>query len=86
MVCLDTDILVGLLKGDGKAIDLINKLQSRGNSLKTTIITAYELLKGAATSSKPQENLKIVRDLLFNINILPLNYVSREEAAEFIVV
>ncbi|MEM2083638.1 MAG: type II toxin-antitoxin system VapC family toxin [Nitrososphaerota archaeon] len=81
-MCLDTDVFIGLLKGDSKAIALINKLQSTGNSLKTTIITAYELLKGAAISSKPQENLKIVRDLLSNINILPLNYGSCEEAAE----
>jgi len=50
--------------------------------LKTTIITAYELLKGAAISSKPQENLKIVKDLLSNIIILTLDYGSCEEASE----
>ncbi|MEM2179053.1 MAG: type II toxin-antitoxin system VapC family toxin [Candidatus Methanomethylicaceae archaeon] len=82
MVYLDTDVFIGLLKGDSKAITLINKLQSMSNSLKTTIITAYELLKGAAISSKPQENLKIVRDLFSNVNILPLKCGSCKEAAE----
>ena len=82
MVCLDTDVFVGLLKGDNEAITLINKLQSIGEVLKTTIITAYELLKGAAISSKPQENLKIIKDLLSNIIILTLDYGSCEEASE----
>ena len=82
MVCLDTDILVGLLKGDKKATALINEFQISGESLKTTILTAYELLKGATISSKPQENLTIVRDLLSNIVVLTLNYESCEEASK----
>jgi len=80
-VCLDTDILVGLLKGDKKATTIIGKLQSTGEPLKTTIITAYELLKGAMISTKPQENLITVRDLLSNLSILTLSYGSCEEAS-----
>jgi predicted nucleic acid-binding protein len=72
---------VGLLKGDKKAITTINKLQCAGEPLRTTIITAYELLKGAAISSKPEENLAIIRDLLFSIPILTLSYGSCEEAS-----
>jgi|GEM_PF-4741332 len=34
MVCLDTDVLIGLLKGDNEAIILINKLQSIGEVFK----------------------------------------------------
>jgi hypothetical protein len=60
-VCLDTDILVGLLKNDGAATQVIAKLQSEGQSLKTTIVTAYELLKGSAVSSMPEQNLAKVR-------------------------
>ena len=82
MVCLDTDILVGLLKGDKKAATTIGKLQDAGEPLKTTIITVYELLKGAMISTKPQENLKIVRDLLSNLTILTLSYGSCEEASK----
>lgn len=82
MVCLDTDVLVALLKGDRKARTLISKLQSLGEPLKTTIITAYELLKGAAISSKPQENLAIIRALILSVPILTLSYGSCEEASK----
>ncbi|MCJ7610606.1 hypothetical protein MUP00_13250 [Candidatus Bathyarchaeota archaeon] len=40
MVCLDTDILVGLLKGEEEAIEVIGNLQSGGHALSTTIVTA----------------------------------------------
>ncbi len=82
MTCLDTDILIGLLKGDKEAITTISKLQRSGEILKTTIITVYELLKGAMVSSKPQENLAIVRDMLSNLSILTLSYGSCEEASK----
>jgi len=85
MVCLDTDILVGLLRGDGRAIGVIEELQRRGEPLKTTIITAYELLKGAASSSKPRENMRLVKEMLSNINILTLSYGACEEASRIYV-
>lgn len=85
MVCLDTDILVGLLKGDKDATATIGMFQKMGIPLKTTIITVYELLKGATSSSKPVENLRLVRDLLSNISILNLTYGSCEKASEIYV-
>lgn len=85
MVCLDTDILVGLLKGDKDAIATIGMFQRMGIPLKTTIITVYELLKGAASSCKPVENLRLVRDLLSNISILNLTYGSCEKASAIYV-
>ena len=82
MVCLDTDILVGLLKRDKEATTTIDMFQKMGMPLKTTIITVYELLKGASSSSKPVENLRLVRDLLSSLSILNLTYGSCEEASE----
>ncbi|MFH0897143.1 MAG: type II toxin-antitoxin system VapC family toxin [Candidatus Bathyarchaeota archaeon] len=82
MACLDTDILVELLKGERKAVDLINTLQSEDQQLKTTIINAYELIKGAAISSKPEENLAKVKDLLSALQVLTLNLESCEEASK----
>ena len=81
LVCLDTDILVGLLKNDMEATHTIGKLQSEGQSLKTTIITAYELLKGSAISSRPEENLTKVKDLLSTLSVLGLSLESCEEAS-----
>jgi len=56
-----------------------------GEPLKTTIITAYELLKGAASSSKPRENMRLVKEMLSNINILTLSYGACEEASRIYV-
>nr|MDO8098469.1 type II toxin-antitoxin system VapC family toxin [Candidatus Njordarchaeota archaeon] len=81
MVCLDTDILVFLLKGDPKALAFIKKLEASGQQLKTSAISAYELTKGAAISSRSKENLRLVGDMLSSIKVLSLNQRSSEAAA-----
>jgi tRNA(fMet)-specific endonuclease VapC len=81
MACLDTDILVALLKGDPEATKFIEKLEGEGEKIKTSAISAYELLKGALMSSKPEENLKIVGGLLSSLTVLTLNRNSSEFAA-----
>jgi len=81
LVCLDTDILVSLLKGDPKAVAVIKKLDASGQRLKTSAISAYELTKGAAISSRSKENLRLVGDMLSSIKVLLLNQRSSEVAA-----
>ena len=57
MLCLDTDILLSLLKGDSQAISAIKKFEEKGEKIGTTIINLYEIIKGAITSIKSTENL-----------------------------
>jgi len=73
MVCLDTDILVALLRGDRKALETIEEMHRKGEQFKTTIITAYELFKGAAISTNSAENIKLVKELLHNVTVLGLD-------------
>jgi tRNA(fMet)-specific endonuclease VapC len=80
-VCLDTDILVSLLKGNPSAIAFVKELEARGQKLSTSSISAYELTKGATISTRSKENLKLVGDLLSNLKILSLNRRSSEIAA-----
>ena len=80
LVCLDTDILIGLLKGDRTAINTLRKLENE--PVKTTTITAYELLKGALISTKPEENTLAVRRLLSTLQLLTLNEGSCGKASE----
>jgi uncharacterized protein with PIN domain len=40
MACLDTDILVALLKGDPEATKFIEKLEGEGKKIKTSAISA----------------------------------------------
>jgi len=81
LVVLDTDILVSLLKGTPDAIERIRTFQESGNEISTTMITAYELVKGAYISSRSDTNLVKVRESLSNLRILDLSIGAAEEAA-----
>ena len=81
MPVLDTSVLVSLLKGDPRAIDSFKILEEEGSQLSTTTITAYELLKGASISSRPDANLRKVRDSLSNLRVLDLSWGACEEAS-----
>jgi tRNA(fMet)-specific endonuclease VapC len=82
MVCLDTDILIGLLRGDKAAISVVKKLESIKKPLKTTIIAAHELLRGASISSGPEENIPKVKRLLSGLDVLTLNEDACEEVSK----
>jgi predicted nucleic acid-binding protein len=82
MPALDTDILVSLLKGAPDAIQKVREIEESGRRISTTIITVYELLKGAYLSSRPQENLPKVRDSISNLQVLELSFGATEEAAK----
>ena len=46
-----------------------------------TVITAYELLKGARLSSKPEDNLKDVKEAISNMQVLDFSPEACEEAS-----
>jgi tRNA(fMet)-specific endonuclease VapC len=69
------------LKGKRDANEAMHDLQEKGDEAATTIISAYELLKGAYLSSKPNDNLAEVQDLLSNIHVLDLTQKACEEAS-----
>ena len=82
LAVLDTDILVALLKGSPDATERIRKLEEKNERVATTIITTYELLKGASISSKPEENLEKVRDVISSLQVLDLTLNACEEASK----
>jgi tRNA(fMet)-specific endonuclease VapC len=82
MAILDTDILVALLKGMPDAVQKINLLEEEGESTSTTIISVYELLKGAYLSHRCQENLVKITDMISNMQILGLSFNACGEAAK----
>ena len=81
MTIIDTNVMVALLKGSSDAVEKIRELVDKNDRVATTIITAYELLKGANLSSKRQENLMDVREAISNIQVLDLSPDACEEAA-----
>jgi predicted nucleic acid-binding protein len=70
-----------LLKGAPDAVEKIRALQESGNRISTTMITAYELLKGAYISSRADENLAKVRESISNLQVLQLSFGAAEEAS-----
>lgn len=81
MVCLDTDLLVGLVRNNPAAVKTISELEQESLPLSTTSITAYELLKGAETSANPKENVQLLKNILSNLHVLDFDAPSSEKAS-----
>jgi len=82
MAVLETSIIVALLKNEEEAKEKIASLEVSGERISTTAITAYELLKGAQISSRSEENIAKVRELISTLNILGLSARACEEASK----
>ena len=82
MVILDTDLLVGLLKGEESAIEKVKKFECQNSEIFITSITSYELFKGVYLSSNKEKNLLQVERLLNNINILHFDLESSKISAK----
>ena len=83
MVILDTDLIIGYLRKVPKAIEIISKFKQNGTELKTTIINAGELFKGAYLSKKIEENKKKIEAFLKNIIILDLKVEDKRSTRKF---
>ena len=80
MVCLDTDFLVALLRGDKDARERGDEMDREDVKKATTPINAFELFLGAYLSERRDANLTVVRELLSNLELLEFDLRSCEEA------
>jgi tRNA(fMet)-specific endonuclease VapC len=78
---LDTDMLIALMQGKKEAYKAMQDLEGKGARIATTIISAYELFKGADVSSRPERNLAKIQDLLSDIEVLNLTVQATLEAS-----
>jgi len=81
MVCLDTNFLIGIQRGDEEAVKKIKEFEALGVPVSTTPITAAELFKGAHRSEKPGD-VDIVRELLQNMELLEFDLNASEHAGK----
>lgn len=72
--------MVALLKGSPEIVEKVRGLAEE-SQVATTIITAYELIKGAYLSSERQDNLIDVKEALSNIRVLELSVEACQEAS-----
>lgn len=73
MYCLDTNIIVGILRGDENAINSVKQAVSRGERLAITWLTVCELYKGVFQTTQPSEHKKQVDSLIASLATLDFN-------------
>lgn len=66
---IDTNIIIKLLNGDQKTIDIFDSLEN----IKISSITAGELYYGAQKSSRVDENLKLFNEFLSEFTMLEVD-------------
>ncbi|MBE0512621.1 type II toxin-antitoxin system VapC family toxin [Candidatus Bathyarchaeota archaeon] len=79
-VIIDTDILIDLLRNKTKTVNSLTKMETKGYSLATTTINAFELFYGAYKSKKREKNLASTKTLLKRIIILTMELGSAQNA------
>jgi len=80
LTIIDTSVMIPFLNGSPEAVNKVHET-SINDQVIITIITAYELLKGARLSSKPEDNLKDVKEAISTMQVLDLSPEACEEAS-----
>ncbi len=81
MKCLDTDLLIAILRGKPEAATKVKKLDEEAKGA-TTAINAFEVLFGAHKSSNKVVNLKEAVRLLDRLEVTQLDLNASRKAAE----
>jgi len=84
-VCIDTDILIDLLRNIGYAVNSFKELENKNAELSTTAINSFELYYGAYKTEKKEKNLQSIKELLDRLNILKIDVEVSEKAGEMAV-
>lgn len=79
MAILDTDCLVGLIRGHPDALRKLALFASQGEPIATTAVNVAELFRGANLARDPARALARVRAVLAPLAILPLDAPAAEE-------
>ena len=83
MVCLDTDFLISLMRGDIEATEKAKELDKNGTKITITPITAFELFHGAYKSEQKEANLTRTLELISNIQLLDYDIWAAQQAADY---
>ncbi|MEM2131413.1 MAG: type II toxin-antitoxin system VapC family toxin [Candidatus Woesearchaeota archaeon] len=73
MYCMDTNILIDLLRGKKEIVEKTKKLKDYYIDISITEITLFELYKGVFLTNNPNEIIQKIEDLIKNIEILKTN-------------
>ena len=84
MVCLDTSVLVALIRKDQAAIEGLTAEAERGGTVSTTTVSLCELYSGAYGSKEPQKELAKVQGLVSNLGLLELDAGAARRYGELV--
>jgi len=83
-LCLDTNFLIALLRGNKEAVEKAKEYDSAEAEVSTTAINAFEVYFGAFRSREAEKNVKQADSLLSSIKILKLNLEASRKAGEIL--
>ena len=81
MKCLDTDLLIAILRGKREAQDKVAELDEEGKHA-TTSVNTFEIFFGAHRSARKSQNMKEALKLLERLEIIPFDLSSSQRAGE----
>jgi len=81
LTIIDTSVIIPFLNGAPEIVDKVRDVSRTSDRVVITVITAYEMLKGAYLSSKREDNLRDVREAISNMEVLDLTPEACEEAS-----
>jgi len=84
MVCLDTSVLIALLRNDKNAMSKLRMEAARGTRVSTTPVNLCELYAGAYGSRDQLRELKRLRGLQEAVRILEFNIEACRRYGELV--
>jgi tRNA(fMet)-specific endonuclease VapC len=84
MVCLDTSILVPLLRKEAEALCNLRHEADKGSRVSTTVISLCELYAGAYASQDPVKELRKVEELISRLEVLELTKEASQKYGELL--
>ena len=81
MNCLDTDLLIAILRGKKEAYNRVIELDEEAKGA-TTAINAFEIFFGAHKSAMKSKSVKEASKLLDRLEVIPLDLASSLKAGE----
>ena len=79
MYCLDTNVIIEIIRGDEELTKKIQNLLDKGINFFITAVSLCELYKGAYGHAKPDEKIRVLEDFISNFELLSLNKESSQE-------
>jgi tRNA(fMet)-specific endonuclease VapC len=68
---VDTDVVIGFLKGKSQEVSLLRNLSSQGIAI--SLITYGEIYEGIYYGRNPRQNEQVFHQFLQGVDVLPLN-------------